>query len=94
MGGPSPPEGGDLSGPSAHRAVPAAPSHRLGGDVRSQQHGCWPRTAAPPGGTTRRATSSAPSGYAGAVGEWRWRWFEVVSTDVRIARFTTRICRW
>jgi hypothetical protein len=45
------------------------------------------------GWDNRRATSP-PSGFPGAVGEWRWRWFDIGQlTDVQVAQLNTRICR-
>jgi hypothetical protein len=72
---------GDLSG-----YYPTEPSRRteskLCGVVRSQEHGCWPRMAACPG--RQPACYFCAVWVPGAVGEWRWRWFDVGQlTDVR-----------
>lgn len=88
MGGAESRAGGDLSGLSAHRVVP---THRAKDCVAM----CALRkTDAGPGWL--RVRVGDPACYfcavwvSGAVGEWRWRRFDVGQlTDVRVARLNT-----
>jgi hypothetical protein len=93
MGGPSPPGGGDLSGPSAHRAVPA---HSVTDCVTM----CALRnTNAGRGWLRLRCDNPACCFFCAVWVPWHGGGVAVAMvrgdqlTDVRAARFNTRICR-